>query len=257
MIFQKITIPAVFMSLLANVSFSSEFDRPWLDPNPALVLDAYGPNRLDLSEIKSDPRVAGILHKATQGTWFEDTKYTLRRNIAKKAGFLWGSFHLLTTEDIQTQIDAYLDLTGIHADEVYSLDVECLSGKSSCAEPEFKVTTEQVKSALLYFKSKTGHFPLLYANGSVTARLSQELLSKPDFSDVRLWYARFKGNITPHFPAGQWASYTLWQFSSEINCEPIPGACPYRVNGTSFDIDINVFPGDVETLRRAWPIDRK
>jgi GH25 family lysozyme M1 (1,4-beta-N-acetylmuramidase) len=250
-------ISVLFIILFTSASFSSEFDRPWLDPSPALVLDAYGPNRLDLSEIKSDQRVVGILHKATQGTSFKDAKYTWRREAAKSADFLWGSYHLLTTEDIQTQVNVYLETVGIHADEVYSLDVECLAGPSGCANTKFKVTIEQVMSALLYFKSKTGHFPLIYANGSVTDRLAQELSSDPKFIDVRLWYARFKGDISRHFPDSQWPSYTLWQFSSEINCKPAPKACPYRVKGTSFDMDINVFPGDPATLRAAWPIDRK
>lgn len=241
------------------LSFSvqaGEFNRPWKDPTPALVLDAYGPNKLDLAQIATDPRIAGILHKATQGLTKTDSKYLARRDNAKSAGFLWGSYHLLTTQDIERQVDHYLTVTGVQADETYAIDVECLAGASSCASSSFKVTVAQVKQALVYFKSKTGKFPLLYANGSVTVRLANAFNGDPTFKDVRLWYARFKGNISSHFPTAHWSTYRLWQFSSEINCKPAPGGCPYRVPGTRFDMDVNAFWGSVAEIKSAWPIDR-
>ena len=251
-----LTTLASAVTLLSGIAQAGEFNRPWNDPTPALVLDAYGPNKLDLAKIASDPRVAGILHKASQGLTGKDSKYAARRDNARSAGFLWGSYHLLTTQNIKRQVDHYLNVTGLHADETYAIDVECLAGASRCASSSFKVSVAQVKEALRYFKSKTGKFPLLYANGSVTIRLANAFSSDPDLADVRLWYARFKGNISSHFPTAHWSTYRLWQFSSEINCKRAPGSCPYRVPGTRFDMDINAYWGSVADLRSAWPIDR-
>ena len=70
-----------------------------------------------------------------------------------------------------------------------------------------------------------------------------------------------------------WPRYTLWQFASELNCpedlrkppKPAPGgkppvspdvACepyrPYVVPGTRFDMDVNVWNGDLASLRAAF-----
>ncbi len=49
-------------------------------------------------------------------------------------------------------------------------------------------------------------------------------------------------------------TYALWKFSSEVNCRPPgKGACLYRVKGTRFDMDVNVFFGTVDDLRARWP----
>lgn len=68
-----------------------------------------------------------------------------------------------------------------------------------------------------------------------------------------MWYARFKPTVTD-FPKGTWDSYTLWQFSSEINCKPgHRDSCLYTVPGTETDMDMNVFYGTVDELRKEWP----
>jgi lysozyme len=48
-----------------------------------------------------------------------------------------------------------------------------------------------------------------------------------------------------------WDDYTLWQFSSEINCSP-QRTCFHRVPGTASDMDVNVFNGDLAALRALF-----
>ena len=43
----------------------------------------------------------------------------------------------------------------------------------------------------------------------------------------------------------------MWQFSAQANCGI--RRCPYRVAGTTKDIDVNVAPMDAAALRKAWP----
>jgi hypothetical protein len=76
------------------------------------------------------------------------------------------------------------------------------------------------------------------------------------FSKTSLWYARFKSNVTD-FPTNTWDTYTLWQFSSEINCKPDhPENCLYRVAGTETDMDVNVYRGTVDEFKANWPFKR-
>jgi GH25 family lysozyme M1 (1,4-beta-N-acetylmuramidase) len=244
-------------AFISHVSAATEFDRPWFDAKRAIILDPYHANSLDLEQVRTDPRVLALIHKATEGTSHSDRKYAERRTEAKVNGFLWGSYHLLTTANTLAQVDYYLSIVGVHADETYALDVECLVSIGGCASPSYAVSVVQIKEALRLIKSRIGHFPLLYTNGSVKSKLATELSVDTEFESVKLWYARFRTNIAPFFPDSMWDSYTIWQFSSEINCNPAPRGCPYRVPGTAADMDVNVFPGDASALRAAWPIHVK
>ena len=73
-----------------------------------------------------------------------------------------------------------------------------------------------------------------------------ELSRKTIFSKTPLWYARFVEKIE-NFPQKIWSTYTLWQFSSEIKVQ-------YSIPGTKSDMDINVYNGSVEELKKRWPL---
>jgi GH25 family lysozyme M1 (1,4-beta-N-acetylmuramidase) len=236
---------------LSAPAAAGEFSQPWLEPQTAIVLDPYAGNSIEWDKVATDPRVAGVIHKATQGLG-QDAKYPARRREAQVRNYLWGSYHLLTTAEVDRQIDNYLAVAGQNPGETYALDVECLDGLGVCQSTAFKVSVAQVEAALRAFQRKTGRLPLIYANHSVAKTLSARWSNEPEFKDVRLWYARFKATVTD-FPKGPWPSYALWQFSSEINCA---AACPYRVPGVQSDMDLNVYYGTPDDLRAAWPLNR-
>jgi lysozyme len=244
------------LSLTSALSNASEFVRPWKDPSTVLILDPYGPNHLELEKVATDKRVVGIIHQASRGLESIDSQYKDRRSSAKAQGYLSGSYHLLTNADTKAQIDRYLEKVGIHADETYAIDVECLPEDSTCKRPNNKVTPAQILAALKYFKEKVGWLPLLYVNGHIRDAMSPRIAADPGLKATRLWYARNISDISRFFPDRQWKSYTIWQFSSELNCNPSPGACPYRVPGTNSDMDLNVFYGSEQKLRASWPLDR-
>ena len=85
---------------------------------------------------------------------------------------------------------------------------------------------------------------MVYGNHDTIQRISEEAADVV-FGECPLWYARFRKRI-PDFPNGVWTTYTLWQFSSEYNVQ-------IRLAGTKKDIDVNVYPGTTDELRRAWP----
>jgi len=249
----KLLVGLVLALGIGGHAQASEFSRPWRDADVAIVLDPFQGNAIDWDKLATDTRVAGMIHRATIGM-NSDSKYTERRGEAKDRGLKWGSYHLLTTADPENQVDNYLSVTGTEAAETYAIDIECLSVIEGCAKPSMKVSIAQIEVAVRRFKEKTGRLPLIYANGSVTSVLAEKLAGKPELSGIKLWYARYKSTLD-NFPQGIWTSYTLWQFSSEINCNPPPGTCPHRVPGTKFDMDINVYNGTVAELRAAWPLN--
>ena len=251
----------VLFQLMLCASFSyggtaaraEEFRAQWDDANVAIVLDPFHGNALDLDKVATDQRVAGIIHKASQGLG-SDRKYVARRAAAKARGYLWGSYHLLTTADPTAQVDHYLGIVGTDPAEARAIDIECLAASSTCQSAAFKVTVEDVEKAIARIKDKTGRLPLLYVNDAVRKVLSDRFAGKPELAGIKLWYARFKSDITGVFPDRQWQTYVLWQFSSEINCKAKPDPCPYRVPGTGSDMDLNVFNGTVEQLKAQWPL---
>lgn len=243
---------AILLALIPAVSNASEFAHPWDDADNALVLDPFQGNALTWELLQTDKRLTGIIHKASQGLG-RDAQYTARRMKAKSLNYLWGSYHLLTTADVPAQIDNYLAIAGTDVSEAHALDIECLSTFDDCQSKAFKVSFNQIESAIRFYKTRTGKLPLLYVNNAVAQSLARRWRNSNEFGKVPLWYARFKRSIDGVFPLGPWKTYTLWQFSSEINCDK--SRCPYRVPGTDPDIDVNVYFGAPARLRQNWPLD--
>ena len=109
----------------APVPLPGEFDSPWTDSTSALVIDPYWMNSIDWDRMATDPRVAGVIHKATQGK-VVDKLYAARRMEARRRGYLWGSYHLATPGDPVGQADFYLETVKPGEGEVIALDLEGL-----------------------------------------------------------------------------------------------------------------------------------
>ena len=235
--------------LMTNHTSIDEFQAPWEDEQTAIVIDPFQGNEINWDKMAEDQRVAGVIHRATIGKR-KDTKYAERKATAIARGYKWGSYHLGKPGDPIVQADFYLDTVGISPDEVLALDIEGLN-------PAADMSLADARKFINRIREKTGRFPMLYANHQVVQRISNSFGRDDVFSNTPLWYARFKPHVTD-FPRKTWDSYTLWQFSSEINCTPAhPEKCLYRVPGTRTDMDVNVYNGSLEALRRDWPFKRE
>ena len=224
---------------------TSEFQEPWKSESAALVLDPFQDNSIDFDKLATEPRVVAILHRATIGSR-KDSKYAARRDEAKRRGYRWGSYHLGKPGDPVTQADFYLATVQPAEDEVMALDIESLNASTD-------MTLANARRFLQRVQEKTGRLPMVYGNDVVIRKISTSFGEDDVFSKTRLWYARFRREI-PNFPRGTWKTYTLWQFSSEINCTPArPDACLIRIPGTQMDMDVNVFHGTVDELKAQWP----
>ena len=238
----------ILMAFGLGSAQTSEFQEPWKDAHLAIVIDPYQGNEIVWPEVATDLRVVGIVHRATIGGR-KDTMYAERKAEATRRGYRWGSYHLGKPGNPITQADFYLDTVKPSADEVMALDIESLN-------PATDMSLASARRFIRRIRKKSGRYPMLYANQAVVKQISDTYRRDKVFSKTPLWYARFKSSVTD-FPTKTWDSYTLWQFSSEINCKPDqPEDCLYRVPGTQTDMDVNVYRGTVDELKANWPFKR-
>lgn len=229
-------------SAVAFPESSRKFDRAWMRRDTAIVIDAYQGNSIDWTRLKTDSRLAGIIHRSSVGLR-ADTSYVARQELAKKHGLLWGAYHLGKSGDPIAQAKFFLKTVGDHRGVLLALDLEDTSRSDMMSIADAKIFMDYVYRA-------TGRVPVVYANHNVTMDLNNKAWDHPLFKQSLLWYARFRPDI-PQFPEGIWKTYFLWQFSSEINCQST-GKCLYNVPGTSFDMDVNVFFGTRKALANLW-----
>jgi len=241
---------AVSVLLVADICLgqTQQFREPWNDHTKAIVIDLYEDSEIDWGMLATDPRVVGVIHRATTGV-LPDREFEKRREEARNRGYRWGSLHVGTPIDPVKQADFYLSVAKPSDDEVIALDLECVEA-SNC------MTITQASAFIRRIKEKTGRYPMVYANHYVTTQISATRVNRKVFSETKLWYARFRKTI-PSFPNRVWNSYTLWQFSSEINCNELHrNACLYRAPGTNYDMDISVYNGSIGEMRKNWPFSQ-
>lgn len=246
---------------------ASDFSKPWMRPDRALVLDAYEYNELDWRELAKDKRIVGFINKASDGLpppYFctgNETEYRLckalwkrhavarelfhtRRTLAKALGLKWGAYHLARPGNPLEQARNFLDFAEPEPDDLLALDIED-------NDPSQWMSLDDAEIFVREINRRTGRFPVLYTNGATAKHIADNAYRYRLLSRLPLWYARYKPEIGMHFPKGNWDSYTLWQFASQTNCNA--RACPYRVKGAGYDIDVNVATMAPEQLREAWP----
>jgi GH25 family lysozyme M1 (1,4-beta-N-acetylmuramidase) len=249
---------------------ASDFRKPWLRPDRALVVDAYEYNAIDWTKLAADKRVVGFISKATDGlpppSQCEDDDdvqlrlcralwkryavaqelFRTRRTIAKALGMKWGAYHLARPGNPIDQANHFIDFAEPGPDDLVALDIEE-------NDPYHWMSLSDAEEFARHVMRRIGRYPVLYTNDTTAGFIAGHRAEYPLLSRLPLWYARYKPDIADHFPKGNWDGYALWQFSSQANC----GArrCPYRVPGTPTDIDVNVAAMDADALRKAWPLD--
>ncbi|MDY8109651.1 glycoside hydrolase family 25 protein [Fulvimarina sp. 2208YS6-2-32] len=247
----------------------ADWKTPWKDDDRAIVIDAYEFNPIDWEKMASDKRIAAFINKGSDGmppeyrcgskqddAWklcknrwwkYSVTKelFMTRKQIAKSKGMLWGAYHLGRPGNPRAQADHFINFAEPDEDDLIALDIEDIGPEWMSLE-DAEIFSDQIKI-------RTGRYPVLYTNGNTAKHISDNRADYPLLSRLPLWYARYTGDITGKFPEETWPSYALWQFSSMHNCNA--RSCPYRVDGTKYDIDVNVSNLDVAGLKAAWPFD--
>jgi len=255
---------------------ASDFQKPWIRTDRALVVDAYEYNAIDWTKLAADKRVVGFISKATDGlpppsTCEDDDDVQLRlckalwkryavaqelfrtrRTIAKALGLKWGAYHVARPGNPIDQANHFIDFAEPGPDDLVALDIEE-------NDPYKWMSLADAEEFARHIMRRIGRYPVLYTNDTT----AEYIAARREIGLAR--HASGRGfpedcdHIADHFPKGNWDGYALWQFSSQANCGE--RNCPYRVPGTPPDIDVNVAAMDADALRKAWPLkalaDRK
>ena len=264
-------IAATALILLAASAQANEFLEPWKDKSKAIVIDAYEFNPINWFQMLEDKRIAGFIAKASDGlppkygckgdeesyefrycrvAWrkYSVAKelYQTRRMIAKNAGLKWGGYHLGRPGNPIKQADHFIEFADPAPDEMIVIDVEDVNNKAFISLEDAEIFAKRIHQRL-------GRYPVLYTNHQTMKWIALKRDSLPILSRLKVWYARYKGDIRGVFPTGNWYRYLIWQFASGDNCTK--KSCPYRVAGTQRNIDVNVMNMSVNEVRQRWPFD--
>lgn len=242
MAFAVACLSAIASLSVRDAAAQSAQDRPWEIETVPIVIDPYAPNAIDWDKAVTDPRLKAVVHQASNGLK-TDPKFIARAKEARQHGLLWGAYHLGRPGDPIKQAELFLDLARATDARFLALDIED-------DDPAKFMSLKDCQTFLTYVHEKTGRYPAVYVNANVYGRISERFDGASAFARSPLWIARFRSRLGLT-KSRVWSDYTLWQFSSEINCSPTK-TCLYRVPGTAYDMDVNVFNGTEAALKALF-----
>lgn len=187
----------------------------------------------------------GVIHKCTQGTTYVDKEYAKRRQqVAKDTTMLWGAYHFATGDDVEEQVNHFVQSSGVedHPNTLLALDYEA-NPSGSTMEPE------QMVEFLRAVEQKVGEKAVLYSGNLLKETLSNlTVLDQQYVCSHRLWLAQY--GPTPKIPHG-FDSYWIWQYTGDGI-----GPQPHTIPGISIPgnpgIDLNTYEGSLENLISEW-----
>lgn len=195
----------------------------------AVVIDLSHHNTIPESlQAAADAGIMGVIHKATEGTSYIDSKVQARYRLAKDAGMLWGIYHFLRPGSMDLQAANFVDqaraLGVLDADTLVAADHE-----------DAGVSLDDLVDFLAVVADMTKRAPVIYS-GHV---LKDQLKGEADYrlNQYRLWLAQYTSG-TPTVPPG-WPHYWLWQYTDKGS---VPGVNP--------PTDLNDYIGG--ELAREW-----
>ncbi len=185
------------------------------------VIDISHHNALPLDfDAAAKSGIAAVIHKATQGTGFADSKFSTNRAKALDARLLFGSYHFGTGDDATDQAEFYLRTVGPRPGELLALDFEANTTPGGS-----DMTLEGARAFVSVIHDRIGRWPVLYAGGFLKDTLGGQ--PDPVLTNCPLWLAQY--SKAPVVPVG-WSQFMLWQWTDGTNgIDPKPvtgiGAC--------------------------------
>jgi lysozyme len=195
---------------------------------------------IDVSHVNESPLwsqvhaagIAGVIHKATQGTGSVDPAFASARTAAPAAGLLWGAYHFGTGDDAKAQAQFFLDTVQPDAQTLCAIDFESSGTPMSLAQLLAWVETVQ---------NATGRPPVVYGGLSL---LFPEIgtAAYPALAACPLWVAQYTPASAPSgIPPQVWKQWTLWRYTDNGRVDGIPTA-----------VDRSRFAGTVGQLTAWW-----
>ena len=183
--------------------------------------------------------IVGVIHKATAGTGFVDSRYAERKPKALAAGLLWGAYHWgVGDATAAAQAAHFLAIAQPDANTLLALDYEPNVSGSHRLGPD--MTTQQASLFVEAINTAHGRYPLLYTGLAMAGHI-------PDLPQCPLWWAGYTNTDAPHGIPATWPTWTLWQYTGDGF-----GLQPHTVNGVDGLIDRDKFNGDLDGLKKLW-----
>jgi GH25 family lysozyme M1 (1,4-beta-N-acetylmuramidase) len=198
------------------------------------VLDLSHHNVVTNLQTVKSAGIWGIIHKATEGTSYIDSKYAGRKSGFLELGLLWGAYHFFHPGNVKAQLDFFLRVAGIDDHTLYALDWEV----SSTGTPN----EADAQQFLQYLEAATGRKGVVYSGNVAKEQISGV---NAYLGAHRLWLAQYSNN--PSTQASWKNNVWLWQYSDGVN-GPTPHGCP----GVTGEVDTNSWTGTQADLETQW-----
>lgn len=184
--------------------------------------------------------ILAVIHKATQGTSYQDPTLARNRKRIADACLLLGAYHFGTAGDAFAQADHFLAVAGTAP--LLVLDFE--------PNPQGQdMSLEEAEHFVHHVHHATGRYPGLYSGHTIKEALSKAGITDPAQSELSkcwLWLAQY--SAAPLLPK-IWKDWTLWQYTDGAAGNP-----PYVADGVG-RCDRDMFNGSAEELQAFWKGD--
>jgi len=188
---------------------------------------------VDLQAAAADG-IVGVIHKASQGTGYQDPLFAENRAKALAAGLHWGAYHFGTGGDGVAQAEHFLDVVQPGPEVLLALDLE--------GNPQGpSMTLDEARAFVTHVREATGRWPGLYSGHFIKELLGGQVDAV--LANCWLWLAQY--GATPVVPP-TWRYWTLWQYTDGGMGPP-----PHEVQGIG-RCDRDVFNGTRSQLERLW-----
>jgi lysozyme len=209
------------------------------EPGPEYGIDVSNHNGdINWNKVAANgKRFAYVL--ATDGEGFTNPLFKSQFNGARDAGLLVGAYHFARPSgSASDQADFLLSTIDYHSDGKTlppELDLEVNPADGGCYGLSPGQMQDWVKAFNARVKQETGMDAVLYANSSFW---NQCMGGTDAFKSTNPLSLAMYGSGSPSSPGG-WDHYTIWQNSQWG-----------RVNGVDGDVDLDVFNGGLDQLRK-------
>jgi lysozyme len=171
--------------------------------------------------------IVGVIHKATEGTGFVDSKVKARNSLAREAGMLWGVYHFLRPGgSMLQQVNHFLSNSPQDQNTLFVADHE-----------DAGVSLDDLAEFLSILEDKTGVLPVIYSGHVLKDQLGGNVDAR--FTKYRLWLCHYTTG-TPVLPPG-FQNYWLWQYTDK-------GSIP----GVNSPVDLNAAGVPLNELIAGW-----
>ena len=171
--------------------------------------------------------IIGLIHKATEGSSYQDNKVDAREYLAREANMMFGLYHFIRPDNISKQADNFMSVYKRYKrdDILIVLDYE-----------DMDVSLDMCGEWLAGVEGRTGIIPVVYSGHVLKEKLGGKKHPVINGDTYPLWLAQY--GLKAELPAG-WDEYWLWQYTDKGT---IAGVTP--------PTDLNT--GDPVRIKEVW-----